>query len=139
MGKYFLLLASALVLLVTSCKKDDSAPTVKELAGTYQFSKMTYQEGSSSEKDVTNDYLNDCAKDDQIILSVSRTYTAVDAGNSCGAGNIVSAWSLLGANTLKLGSELYTIRKYDGKNLELSITGNNRGVTSTLVRYYVRQ
>lgn len=141
MGKCLFVLVPVLMLVVSSCKKVGAEPAIteKKLFGTYQFIKMTYQEVGSAEKNVTDDYFIDCQKDDLIVLSASRTYTAVDAGVTCGKGNLVSAWSLLGTNTLKLGDDLYTIRKYDGTNLELSLTGDNRGVSTTLVRYYVKQ
>ena len=139
MGKYLLVFVSVLVLLASSCKKENSGLTVKELVGTYQFSRITYQAGSVAEEDVTSSYLNDCAQDDQLVLSASRSYTVVDAGASCGTGNVVGEWALIGGNMLKLGGDYYTIRKFDGTNLELSLSGNNAGVPSTLVYYYVRQ
>jgi hypothetical protein len=140
MGKCFSVLVFGLVLLASSCRKDSgSTVTVQSLAGTYEFSRMTSQKGNAAEEDVTHVYFNDCAKDDRIILSTTRSYTIVDAGISCGGGDRVSMWELLDASTIKLGNDIYTIRKFDSKNLELSRTGTDRGISTTFVTYYLKQ
>ena len=141
MKKSLLVFASALVLFATSCKKDDDAPavTVQSLSGTYKLSKITVKVGNSTEEDRTNDFVDDCEKDDLTTLNSDMTYNYVDAGESCGWGNDNGTWSLTNTTTIVFDGETSTIRKFDGKNLELAETMTYNGVSATIITYYVKQ
>ena len=84
-GKTFALIALSAATL-TACKKDkDETMTVsaENLVGTYTLTAIKEKIGDDDEVNTTSDYIEDCQKDDEIILKSNMTYTYNDAGTEC--------------------------------------------------------
>lgn len=139
MKKMFFAL-SVVALLATSCKKDDAekssnvTATKENLTGSYMLSKVAAQVGSYPESDVTNVYLEQCDRDDIYKLNADDTYQVVDAGEQCD-NDYQGDWSLTNATTIVIDGDTYTIRKFDGKSLELVLDSGN----GKLISYYTKQ
>ena len=74
--------------------------------------------------------------DDVYKLNSNLSYEVVDAGTQCDpTTNSTGDWSLPNSTTIVVNDETSTIRKFDGKNLEL-VVGDN---SSSLISYYVKQ
>jgi len=131
----------ASVLFLTSCQKeqsddapDTSTPTVANLSGSYKISKITVI-NSGIETDVTG-FTDACLRDDIYKLNADMSFEIVDAGVQCSPpGNTKSTWSLTNSTTIVIAGNSGTIRKFDGKNLEVSGTING----ASGVIYYVKQ
>lgn len=90
-------------VILISCKpeKKDLCPIkMATIAGTYKMTAMKYKANATApEKDLLI-YLEDCEKDDLIILNPDGTSSYKDAGISCSPdGNKTGTWSLSG-NTI---------------------------------------
>lgn len=136
--KKVVLSLSVMALLETACKKDVDTPeaitpTKENLTGSYLLSKITAQTANAPEYPVTN-YMDSCQRDDIFKLNADYTYQVVDAGMQCG-GNYSDTWSLVNASTIVLEGDTYTIRRFDGKTLELTEDYNG----STLITYFSKQ
>jgi hypothetical protein len=129
------------VLALGACQKEDTdetpvitTPTVANLAGSYKIAKAAII-NFGAETDVTGFYPS-CLRDDIYKLNANMSYEVVDAGEKCNPpGNLTGTWSLTNNTTITLDGTSGTIRKYDGKNLE--ITGTVNGASGVI--YYVRQ
>jgi hypothetical protein len=132
MRKSFVILVAALVLLAISCKKEDEQPhaelNVQNIAGTYKISKIGVKLDKGAESDVT-----------RFLLNTNLTYSYVDAGTSCGNGNVDGEWALNNNTTMVIADSTYVIRKFDGMNLELNHTEIVNRVSATYTEYYVKQ
>lgn len=129
-----------IVFVAASCKKDDTpanvTPTVQNLTGSYKISQITMKSGTSAEVPVTDDLLDACEKDDIHKLNSNLSYEIVDAGTKCDPENTYTGdWSLTNSTTIVIDGDSGTIRKFDGKNLE--ITYDYLGATAIV--YYVKQ
>jgi hypothetical protein len=91
---------------------------------------------AGTETDVTAFVLDACMKDDIHKLNTNMTYELMDAGVQCSPpGNVNGTWSLTNNTTIVLDGVQGTIRKFDGKNLEITATING----ASGVIYYVKQ
>jgi hypothetical protein len=141
--KKFLLGAFALTLLtVTSCKKKDSepanvTPTTANLSGAYTSSKITTTSpGSTTETDITNSVLTACEKDDVTTLNSNGTWVLTDAGTQCSPPSADNGtWSLVNSTTINLDGDNYTIKRFNGTNLDVYITDPTYG---TITQYLVK-
>ena len=139
--KKSLLAFSAIALLFTACKKDKDepapvTPTVQNLAGSYKLVDVKVKSGSAAEASIYDQLWEPCQKDDIYTLKADMTYQIQDAGTACDpAGNYSDTWALTNNTTIVVDSETLTIRKFDGKNLELTVDF----MGSTEVFYYVKQ
>jgi hypothetical protein len=131
------------MLTVTACKKDDKepanvTPTTANLSGSYKISKVTAMpSGSTTETDVTNSWLQACEKDDVITLASNGTYTVTDAGTTCSPSSAdTGTWSLVNSTTINLDGSNYTINRFNGTNLDVSISDPSFG---TVKQYLVKQ
>ena len=143
MTKVFIILSAVFSLLFTSCKKDDEQPrvevNVQNLAGTYKLSKIDVSVNGSERSDVTRFLLKACQKDDLLVLQPDMTCSYVDAGVSCGSGNIDGEWSLADNNVIVIADSTYSIQKFDGTNMELTHTEIVNRVSATYTEYYGKQ
>lgn len=144
MKKNLVILASALVLLVSSCKKDEEPPavevTAQNLAGAYKMSKIGVKVNNSAEEDVTRFLVDSCEMDDLLTFNSNLSYTYVDAGTTCDSSTSGSGtWSLKDNATMIISDSTYGIRRFDGTNLELNDTDVVRNVTAIYTMYYVKQ
>ncbi len=136
---YFLLVS---FLFLSACQKegsgdaavDYSIPTVANLAGSYKIAKLAVI-NFGAETDITG-FSPACFRDDVYKLNSNMSYEVVDAGEKCNPpGNVAGTWSLSNNTTITLDGNSGTIRKYDGKTLE--ITGTFNGASGVI--YYVKQ
>lgn len=119
---------AALVVLASSCKKDkdDDAPvtpTNENIVGTYKTSKIVVK-NSTGEADITNDMLSlmdACDRDNLHKFNSNNTYEWVDAGTKCSPESTYSdTWTLTNTTTFEFDGETYTIKSFNGKELQLS-------------------
>ena len=139
--KKLLIAFSAIVLLVSSCKKDkDEAaapvtPTKENLVGTYKTTKIVIK-SSQGEADVTNQMMQAfevCDRDNLHKLNADNTYQWVDAGTKCDPESSYSdSWTLTNSTTISIDAEAYTIKSFNGTVLELS---QNMGTAETIYTY----
>ena len=125
--KKTLLAFSALALLTFgSCDKEDDVDTsiTKEaLAGSYKLTAITAKVGSFPEQDFTNQALEACERDDITTLKTDFTYTYTDAGTKCSPpSDFTGTWGLPGNNKMEIDGDVYTIAKWDGKELHGTTT-----------------
>lgn len=109
--------------LFFSCKKEDSKPaecsiSMTSLAGSYKLIALQYKSDASA---TPVDYLqsmDDCEKDNILILKDDGTYVSNDAGTVCTPAEDVRGTWLVKGNTLTSDGLLNgTIASYDGKTM----------------------
>ncbi len=122
--KKSILALSLFAVLFTSCDKDEPAnitPTTTNLVGTYQFNKIAAVSGTT-ETDVTSQLMA-CNRDDQSKLNANMSYNYIDAGTVCSPSDSYSGtWALTNSTTFDLDGDIYTIRRFNGKSLEVTQT-----------------
>jgi hypothetical protein len=128
-----LLFASA---TFTACKKDKDeslAVTKENLVATYTVASIKMKSGST-EKDVTNDpnYVEQCEKDDQMILNADMTLEIKDAGTQCSPTSAdTGSWSVDG-NKLIIDGDENNIKSLSKNSLVLEESWTISGVTMTI-------
>jgi hypothetical protein len=128
--------------LFFSCSKKESEniiPTKENLAGSYKTQKVTAMySGTSFEINVTNSVLPDsCDRDDVLKINTDNTVNFIDAGIVCTPPNDRSStWNLTSNTTFDLDGYSYTIRKWDGVNMEATYPFNS---STTGVIYMKKQ
>jgi hypothetical protein len=109
--------------LFFSCKKDDSKPagcsiSMTSLAGSYKLTALQYKSDASA---APVDYLqpmDDCEKDNILILKDDGTYVSDDAGTVCEPAEDTHGTWLVKGNTLTSDGVLNgTIASYDCKTM----------------------
>lgn len=134
--------AFVLALLFSSCKKDNEdqkalTPTKENLSGIYKITKIMGREGSGAEQEVTNEWMEECEKDDLHKLNTDLTYEWIDAGTKClPTGGYTDKWNLLNAMTVVIDGDTYNIKSFDGKTLVLEYAWSS---TVTLTATYAKQ
>ena len=139
----------SLVLLATAtfsaCKKDKNddglAVTKENLAATYTLASVKYKVTGSSEKDVTSDpnYVEQCTKDDQMILKSDLTYEVKDAGTQCSPSSAeTGTWTLTGSK-IAIGSDETTIKSLTKSTLVTEDSYTQSGVTLTWTTTFSRK
>lgn len=145
MKKLIFGLVAIAVLTLTSCKKDEDenqpenvTPTTVNLSASYKLSKVTaIYTGTTTEFDITNSYLPACKRDDVTTLKTDGTFVVVDAGSQCSPpGGDSGNWSLANTTTIIIKGVSFTIKKYNGTNLDISYNDPSMG---TVTQYYVKQ
>jgi len=121
--KTWALIAMALGNLFFSCKKEDSKPAgcsinMTSLAGSYKLTALQYKSDASA---VPVDYLqfmDDCEKDDILVLKDDGTYVSNDLGTVCTPAEDTEGTWLVKGNTLTSDGVLNgTIASYDCKTM----------------------
>jgi hypothetical protein len=140
MRKICLVLFTLNMLLSCSKKEADSIiPTKENLAGSYKTQKITAMySGTGFEINITNTILPDsCDRDDILKINTDNTVNYIDAGMVCTPPNDRSStWNLTSNSTFDLDSDSYTIRKWDGVNMEATFPVNS---SATGVIYMKKQ
>lgn len=140
-----LLFASAMALVLVSCKKDKnedtSTPiTTQSISGTYTLGSITMKMGTSPETDATSS-MDACQRDDRMTLNVDGSAIYTDAGTKCSpAGDDTGTWALTSNNTkLSLDGYEMTIQSFVNGALKLSETETISGTTYTYTITYNKQ
>lgn len=133
-----LLFASAMALVLVSCKKDkdeDTAPAIsmESLAGTYTLGSITVKVGNGPEENITDSQMEPCEKDDKLTLSSNGTFSNQDAGTTCDPTTAgTGTWSLTSNNTkIVMDGEESTIQSFNNGVLKIGETDNSTGVAIT--------
>jgi len=121
--KTWMLIAMISGNLFFSCKKEDSKPAgcsinMTSLAGSYKLTSLQYKSDASAAPVDYLQFMEDCEKDDILILKDDGTYVSNDVGAVCTpAENAEGAWLVKG-NTLTSDGVLNgTIASYDCKTM----------------------
>jgi hypothetical protein len=130
--KQHLIAGLALLLLATSCKKDDDDGcdiNTNTIAGTYTLQSLTV-----SGIDARDVFFDDCEQDNEIVLNANGTYQSVDAGVACDPpGNASGNWNLSGnLLSIDLLPETLTLEDFDCTNLRGSATYMGQEIKVTL-------
>lgn len=136
--KKFILPAFAFVLALSSCKKDDPAPscekTVAGIAGNYKVTKLEQVVGGMS-TDVTTSVLSACQLGGVFQLKSDKTFIYTEAGGAC-TDNGVGTWDVVGGALTVTGTsggsydiDNATITSWNCSTLVASESANLGGVT----------
>jgi hypothetical protein len=116
---YLVLFFFALTITITSCKKDESTKSAKEILTSKSW------KVSSSKIDGIAGVIEDCQKDDILTFAASGTYTYNIGATTCNADETTynGTWSL------SADSKTLTV---DGETASVVITENQIKVTLTI-------
>jgi hypothetical protein len=126
--KKIILVAVILLVMVSSCKKEDSTPApcltdISSIAGIYKITVAKYKASSSSPEQDFFATLLACEKDNIIKLNANGTADYQDAGTVCTPNSTYSStWSLNGSSITMDGST-GTIQLFDCKKLVVVASG----------------
>jgi hypothetical protein len=114
----------ALSSILFSCKKEDSTEpacsiTMQNLSGSYKLTGLKYKLTPATPEMDFFSLMDDCEKDDLLVLNVNGTYQFKDLGITCSPdGNETGAWKLNGITTVTSDGILEgTISSFDCKTL----------------------
>jgi Lipocalin-like domain len=113
----------ALSSVLFSCKKEDTATppcgiSVQNLSGSYKLTALKYKLTPAAPEVDFFSLLDDCEKDDQLILNANGTYQFKDLGITClPDGNENGTWKLNGTTVTSDGILEGTISSFDCKTL----------------------
>jgi Lipocalin-like domain len=117
--------------VIFSCKKDknngDECPiNMNSLSGTYKLISLKYKLNSSAPEQDYLAFMDDCEKDDVIILNQSGTYRYQDAGTVCSPnGSSDGEWSVHGHTLTSDGLINGRISSFDCKKIVYNIDNIN--------------
>lgn len=117
------LIAMATGTLFFSCKKEDSKPTacsinMTSLAGSYKLTALQYKSDASSAPLDYLQFMDDCERDDIIILKDDGTYITNDLGIVCTPSEEAQGvWQVKGNVLTSDGVFNGTIASYDCKTM----------------------
>ncbi len=126
----------AVVTIFASCKKDKteaSLPVTKEnVTGSYTIVSVTSKTAATPEKDVTNDIMEPCEKDDVIMPKVNNEMEYLDAGTKCDPdGSYSDTWSLAG-DVISADSYSGKVISLTAKTMVIVQTGSSNGISFEL-------
>jgi hypothetical protein len=142
MIKYLVTICS-LLLLFSSCKKDDEEPkdtvTINNVSGNYKITGFSAKQGP-----ITYDIFStwpSCAKDDIMNLKSDKTYTWPDSGEKCtGSTDETGTWDLEGTTKFKWNGDTYNIDNFDGKDFKFSVSDtDSSGQVVSLIFEFQKQ
>jgi hypothetical protein len=109
--------------MLFSCKKDkpaepDCSISLQNLSGSYKLTALQYKRSASATPVNYLDFMDDCEKDDVLVLKANGTYDYNDAGTVCSpSGTDNGTWSVNGNTINSDGTVNGTIASYDCKTL----------------------
>lgn len=130
-----------LTLFLVSCKKDrdeqQCQPNVAGISGNYKITSLQYKMTSTSTPVDYLVFMDDCEKDDLIILKADGTYQSNDIGLICTPNNSNSGtWSISGNTIISDGVVAGTIETFDCNKLvcfldDVNVPGDRFTLTVT--------
>ena len=136
MKNIFIILAVATTL--SACSKSTSntttAVTMQSLAGNYKITAATV-----AGLDILNSYVLPCQVDDIYTLNSDGTYSIADAGTACTPTSAVSGTWSLNNNQITIGTQVFTLVKFDGAKIESTTVGTQGGYTVTVTVVFTKQ
>jgi hypothetical protein len=137
------LMAITLGSMFFSCKKEKSSTSecsisMDGLSGSYKLTALQYKSNANAAPVDYFSYMDDCEKDDILILKNDGTYKVNDAGTVCTPSNAQNgSWLVSGNKLISDGILNGTVASYDCKTLvyytENSIVAGDR-LTFTMVK-----
>ena len=109
--------------IIFSCKKDKSSGeeckiSTTSLSGTYKLSSLKYKVNKSVAEQDFLASMDDCEKDDLIILNSNGTYDHLDVGTTClPLNNDNGSWAVNGHTLTSDGDFNGTITSFDCKTI----------------------
>jgi hypothetical protein len=137
------LLAFSLVIISSfaACTKTTTQTYTKaELIGTYTIISIRGTANNGPEQDLINVYLDECQKDDLMVLKDDLSLQMVDAGTTCvpSSNNNTGDWDLIG-NTFYWNGEDYRIKSLTNTNLVIDQSTTSGSVTETITVTFIRR
>jgi len=137
------LMAITLGSMLISCKKEKSSTSdcsisMTGLSGSYKLTALQYKTSANASPIDYLAFMDDCEKDDILILKSDGTYNVNDVGTVCTPSNAQNGTWLVKGNTLTSDGVLNgTVASYDCKTLvyytDNSIVPGDR-LTFTMVK-----
>ena len=117
----YILAFSLLLILSSSCKKDDDAPTcpftVAGVTGSYTLTSMLYRTTPNGSDTQIIGSLPACKRDDVLTLNANGLYFIQDVGVTCGGGgSIAGSWTIT-SNTISFEGDVYNFGSWDCTSL----------------------
>jgi hypothetical protein len=136
------LLAFTLVAIssFSACTKTTKNYTKEDLIGTYTIISIRGTANSGPEQDLTNIYLDDCQRDDLMVLKSDLSLQVVDAGTTCvpSSNDNTGDWSVSGS-TFFWNGEPYHIKSLTNTTLVVDQTTTSNGVTEVITVTFTRR
>jgi hypothetical protein len=117
------LMAIALGSMLISCKKEKSSTSecsisLTGLSGSYKLTALQYKASANASPVDYLAFMDDCEKDDILILKNNGTYNVNDVGTVCTPSNAQNGtWKLNGNTLISDGILNGTVASYDCKTL----------------------
>jgi len=136
--KTLTILCASLFLILPSCKpdkKDLCSINVTNIYGTYRLVAMKYKMSTSAPEQDYMVYLDNCEKDDLIVLNADGTYNYKDVGMVCSTNNNnTGTWGLSNNSIISDGVVGGTVVQFDCKTMvcqqkDLNTPGDQLTVT----------
>ena len=123
---------------IAGCSKSTSnsgtAVTMQSLAGNYKITAATV-----AGLDILSSYVVPCQVDDVYTLNADGTYAIADLGTACTPTSAVNgAWSLSNSQ-ITIGTQVFTLTKFDGAKIEATTVGTQGGYTVTVTVIFTKQ
>ena len=135
--KKLFIIASALVVAFSSCKKDDPAPTCNldnnGILGNYKVTSILYKANTATpEVDIFALY-DACEKDDIITFVANGVYNLTEGATSCTPTNADSGtWSLSGSTLTLDGTEGGVVSNFSCSGFTITQTIASTGEVTTI-------
>ena len=126
----FCVAALSLITVFTSCEKDKEEDnctlTRNNLAGTYKLTELKYKLSATLPEQDFLPLMEDCEKDDLLILNSNGTYNYTDVGIKCTPpGTDSGTWNLTGNNLQSDGIFEGEISSFDCKKVVYFVQNTN--------------
>ena len=126
----FCVAALSLITLFTACKKDKEEDnctlTKNNLAGTYKLTELKYKLSATLPEQDFLSLMEDCEKDDLLILNSNGTYNYTDVDIKCTPpGTNTGTWSLTENNLQSDGIFEGEISSFDCKKVVYFVQNTN--------------
>ncbi len=129
-----LVLALVAISLFSACSKTTTQTYTKDqLIGTYTIVSIRGAATGAPEQDLMSVFLDDCQRDDLMVLKSDLTLQMVDAGTTCvpSSNDDSGDWNVNG-NTFYWDGEPYRIKSLTNTSLVIEESTTNNGVTQTI-------
>lgn len=135
-----LVLTLVAVSSFSACTKTIKSYTKEELIGTYTIISITGTSNNGPVQNIIDLFLDDCQKDDLMVLKSDYSLQIVDAGTTCvpSSNNNTGDWGVTG-NTFYWNDEPYRIKSLTATTLVIDQTTNNNGVTEVITVTFTRR
>ncbi len=122
--------ALSFITLFTSCEKDKSEDnctlTKNNLAGTYKLTELKYKPSATLPEQDFLALMEECEKDDLLILNSNGTYNYTDVGITCTPpGTNTGTWNLTGNSLQSDGIFEGEISSFDCKKVVYFVQNSN--------------